>query len=185
MSGLGLGSGSGESLLSTQLLVDVVTGQLGAEGEQSCAARISRVILAGNLLSQNTQSRDTINKVRWGRGLRPRPCSPGSRLARGVPRRVGREGSEGARGCSLTVSLLSQAKYLTKKTQAASVEAVKMLDEILLQLCVSAWSGIGLAGEWGTFSGRETGSRARGATLCQQPGGAGWQTPLPRPPASL
>ncbi|KAI2545716.1 POLD2 isoform 17, partial [Pan troglodytes] len=26
------------------------------------------------------------------------------------------------------------AKYLTKKTQAASVEAVKMLDEILLQL---------------------------------------------------
>ncbi|KGL92017.1 DNA polymerase delta subunit 2, partial [Charadrius vociferus] len=91
VSGLGLGSGSGESLLSTQLLVDVVTGQLGAEGQQSCAAQISRVILAGNLLSQNTQSRDTINK----------------------------------------------AKYLTKKTQAASVEAVKMLDEILLQLCTS------------------------------------------------
>ena len=31
----------------------------------------------------------------------------------------------------------SQAKYLTKKPQAASVEAVKMLDEILLQLSVS------------------------------------------------
>ncbi|XP_010000112.1 PREDICTED: DNA polymerase delta subunit 2 [Chaetura pelagica] len=91
VSGLGLGSSSGEALLSTQLLVDVVTGQLGAEGQQSCAAHISRVILAGNLLSQNTQSRDTINK----------------------------------------------AKYLTKKTQAASVEAVKMLDEILLQLCNS------------------------------------------------
>ncbi|KFO98449.1 DNA polymerase delta subunit 2, partial [Calypte anna] len=91
VSGLGLGSGSGEALLSTQLLVDMVTGQLGAEGQQSCAAQISRVILAGNLLSQNTQSRDTINK----------------------------------------------AKYLTKKTQAASVEAVKMLDEILLQLCSS------------------------------------------------
>lgn len=91
VSGLGLGSGSGESLLGTQLLVDVVTGQLGAEGGQSCAANISRVLLAGNLLSQNTQSRDTINK----------------------------------------------AKYLTKKTQAASVEAVKMLDEILLQLCTS------------------------------------------------
>lgn len=30
-----------------------------------------------------------------------------------------------------------QAKYLTKKAQAASVEAVKMLDEILLQLSVS------------------------------------------------
>lgn len=40
---------------------------------------------------------------------------------------------------SLTIFLLTQAKYLTKKTQAASVEAVKMLDEILLQLCVSAW----------------------------------------------
>ncbi|XP_006275080.1 DNA polymerase delta subunit 2 [Alligator mississippiensis] len=91
VSGLGLGSGSGESLLSMQLLVDVVTGQLGAEGEQSSAAQITRVILAGNLLSQSTQNRDTINK----------------------------------------------AKYLTKKTQAASVEAVKMLDEILLQLCTS------------------------------------------------
>lgn len=67
-SGLGLGSVSGEALLSTQLLVDVVTGQLGAEGEQSCAAHITRVILAGNLLSQNTQSRDTINKVRKGGG---------------------------------------------------------------------------------------------------------------------
>nr|XP_020659234.1 DNA polymerase delta subunit 2 [Pogona vitticeps]XP_020659235.1 DNA polymerase delta subunit 2 [Pogona vitticeps]XP_020659236.1 DNA polymerase delta subunit 2 [Pogona vitticeps] len=91
VSGLGLGGKSGESLLGMQLLVDMVTGQLGAEAEQSSAALISRVILAGNLLSQNTQSRDTVNK----------------------------------------------AKYLTKKTQAASVEAVKMLDEILLQLSIS------------------------------------------------
>lgn len=36
------------------------------------------------------------------------------------------------------LGLFSQAKYLTKKTQAASVEAVKMLDEILLQLSVSS-----------------------------------------------
>ncbi|MEJ1274412.1 polymerase (DNA directed) delta 2 regulatory subunit [Cricetulus griseus] len=92
VSGLGLGGGGGESLLGTQLLVDVVTGQLGDEGEQCSAAHVSRVILAGNLLSHNTQSRDSINK----------------------------------------------AKYLTKKTQAASVEAVKMLDEILLQLSVSS-----------------------------------------------
>ncbi|XP_049645612.1 DNA polymerase delta subunit 2 isoform X1 [Suncus etruscus] len=91
VSGLGLGGGGGESLLGTQLLVDVVTGQLGDEGEQSSAARVARVILAGNLLSPCTQSRDSINK----------------------------------------------AKYLTKKTQAASVEAIKMLDEILLQLSVS------------------------------------------------
>lgn len=65
-SGLGLGSGSGESLLGTQLLVDAVTGQLGAEGQQSCAALISRVILAGNLLSQSTQSRDSLHKVLGG-----------------------------------------------------------------------------------------------------------------------
>ncbi|XP_038609813.1 DNA polymerase delta subunit 2 [Tachyglossus aculeatus] len=91
VSGLGLGGGGGESLLGTQLLVDVVTGQLGDEGEQSCAAHISRVILAGNLLSQITQNRDSITK----------------------------------------------AKYLTKKAQAASVEAIKMLDEILLQLSAS------------------------------------------------
>ncbi|KAJ7305101.1 hypothetical protein JRQ81_010941 [Phrynocephalus forsythii] len=63
VSGLGLGGKSGESLLGTQLLVDMVTGQLGAEAEQSGAALISRVILAGNLLSQNTQSRDTVNKI--------------------------------------------------------------------------------------------------------------------------
>uniref|UniRef100_A0AC11DXW9 DNA polymerase delta 2, accessory subunit n=1 Tax=Ovis aries TaxID=9940 RepID=A0AC11DXW9_SHEEP len=99
VSGLGLGGGGGESLLGTQLLVDVVTGQLGDEGEQCSAAHVSRVILAGNLLSHNTQSRDSINK----------------------------------------------AKYLTKKTQAASVEAVKMLDEILLQLSVSE---LGQAGAW-------------------------------------
>ncbi|XP_074168235.1 DNA polymerase delta subunit 2 isoform X2 [Rhinolophus sinicus] len=62
VSGLGLGSGGGESLLGTQLLVDVVTGQLGDEGEQCSAAQVSRVILAGNLLSHSTQSRDSINK---------------------------------------------------------------------------------------------------------------------------
>ena len=47
VSGLGLGGGGGESLLGTQLLVDVVTGQLGDEGEQCSAAHVSRVILAG------------------------------------------------------------------------------------------------------------------------------------------
>lgn len=60
VSGLGLGGGGGESLLGTQLLVDVVTGQLGDEGEQCSAAHVSRVILAGNLLSHSTQSRDCI-----------------------------------------------------------------------------------------------------------------------------
>ncbi|KAM8973446.1 DNA polymerase delta subunit 2 [Pelodytes ibericus] len=92
-SGLGLGGGSGDSLLGLQLLLDLVTGQAGAEQEQGCAARISRVILAGNLLSENTQGKDSLNK----------------------------------------------AKYLSKKTQAASVEAVKMLDDILFQLSGSVF----------------------------------------------
>lgn len=73
VSGLGLGGGGGESLLGTQLLVDVVTGQLGDEGEQCSAAHVSRVILAGNLLSHNTQSRDSINKVQHLPGC----CGPG------------------------------------------------------------------------------------------------------------
>ncbi|XP_007905615.1 DNA polymerase delta subunit 2 [Callorhinchus milii] len=90
-SGLGLGGRNADSLLGMQLLIDMVTGQLGDEGEQSSAAEISRVILAGNLLSRNTQNKDSFNK----------------------------------------------AKYLTKKTQAATVEAVKMLDEILVQLSAS------------------------------------------------
>lgn len=72
VSGLGLGGGGGESLLGTQLLVDVVTGQLGDEGEQCSAAHVSRVILAGNLLSHNTQSRDSINKV-WNPAAQPWP----------------------------------------------------------------------------------------------------------------
>lgn len=90
-SGLGLGSTSGDSMLGLQLLVDMVTGQLGDQGEQSGAATISRVLLAGNLLSQSTQDKEASKK----------------------------------------------AKYLTKKTQAASVEAIRLLDELLLQLAAS------------------------------------------------
>uniref|UniRef100_A0A3B4VHC5 DNA polymerase delta subunit 2 n=1 Tax=Seriola dumerili TaxID=41447 RepID=A0A3B4VHC5_SERDU len=90
-SGLGLGSTHADSMLGLQLLVDMVTGQLGDQGEQSGAATISRVLLAGNLLSQSTQDKDASTK----------------------------------------------AKYLTKKTQAGSVEAIRLLDELLLQLVAS------------------------------------------------
>ncbi|XP_023694246.1 DNA polymerase delta subunit 2 [Paramormyrops kingsleyae] len=89
--GLGLGGSGADSLLSLQLLVDMVSGQLGDQGEQSGAARICRVLLAGNLLSHSTQDRDSVNK----------------------------------------------AKYLTKKTQAGSVEAIRLLDEVLVQLVAS------------------------------------------------
>ncbi|KAM6965723.1 DNA polymerase delta subunit 2 [Aplochiton taeniatus] len=90
-SGLGLGGSHGDSMLALQLLVDMVTGQLGDQGEQSGAATISRVVLAGNLLSQSTQDKEASTR----------------------------------------------AKYLTKKTQAGSVEAIRLLDELLLQLVAS------------------------------------------------
>lgn len=63
MSGLGLGSSRADSMLGLQLLIDMVTGQLGDQGEQSGAATISRVLLAGNLLSHNTQDKDASTKV--------------------------------------------------------------------------------------------------------------------------
>ncbi|XP_019716734.1 DNA polymerase delta subunit 2 isoform X2 [Hippocampus comes] len=91
VSGLGLGSSHADSMLGLQLLVDMVTGQLGDQGEQSGAATISRVLMAGNLLSQSTQDKDGSTK----------------------------------------------AKYLTKKTQAGSVEAIRLLDELLFQLVTS------------------------------------------------
>ncbi|CAL8248665.1 unnamed protein product [Merluccius merluccius] len=90
-SGLGLGSTRADSMLSLQLLVDMVTGQLGDQGEQSGAATISRVLLAGNLLSQSVEDKE----------------------------------------------LSTKAKYLTKKTQAGSVEGIRLLDELLLQLAAS------------------------------------------------
>lgn len=67
-SGLGLGSSHADSMLGLQLLIDMVTGQLGDQGEQSGAASISRVLLAGNLLSLNTQDKDASTKVA-GMGL--------------------------------------------------------------------------------------------------------------------
>ncbi|KAI5624051.1 DNA polymerase delta subunit 2 [Silurus asotus] len=90
-SGLGLGGNGAESMLGLQLLVDMVSGHLGDVGEQSGAASISRVLLAGNLLSRSTQDKDSSTK----------------------------------------------AKYLTKKTQAGSVEAIRLLDELLVQLVAS------------------------------------------------
>lgn len=63
-SGLGLGGSGAESMLGLQLLVDTVTGHLGDVGQQSRAASISRVLIAGNLLSRSTQDKDSSTKVR-------------------------------------------------------------------------------------------------------------------------
>uniref|UniRef100_A0A667WAN6 DNA polymerase delta subunit 2 n=1 Tax=Myripristis murdjan TaxID=586833 RepID=A0A667WAN6_9TELE len=89
-SGLGLGSSHADSMLGLQLLVDMITGQLGDQGEQSGAASISRVLLAGNLLSQSTQNKEDSTK----------------------------------------------AKYLTKKTQAGSVEAIPLSFNTLFPLLI-------------------------------------------------
>lgn len=61
-------------MLGLQLLLDTVTGHLGDVGEQSGAASISRVLLAGNLLSRSTQDKDSSTKVRLGKGLRDESC---------------------------------------------------------------------------------------------------------------
>lgn len=87
VSGLELGGGE-ERLFSLQMLVDLLSGQLGDGSQQQASARIVRVIIAGNSLSRSTQDRDS----------------------------------------------LSKAKYLTKKSSAGSVEAMKSLDEVLFQL---------------------------------------------------
>ncbi|MGH0130496.1 UNVERIFIED_CONTAM: hypothetical protein FKN15_038528 [Acipenser sinensis] len=157
-SGLGLGGGNADCLLGLQLLVDMVTGQLGDEGEQSGVARISRVLLAGNLLSQSTQDKDSINKAKY----LTKKTQAGSveairmldeilvQLAASVPVDL-MPGEFDPTNYTLPQQPLHQcmfplssaypplqlAKYLTKKTQAGSVEAIRMLDEILVQLAAS------------------------------------------------
>lgn len=108
-------------MLGLQMLIDMVTGQLGEPGEQNGAAAISRVILAGNLLSQNTQEKDASTKV----------PSKFTNVYFSLFKNI----------ClNLIIDLewnIFKPKYLTKKTQAGSVEAVCLLDELLLQLVVS------------------------------------------------
>ncbi|KAK2182621.1 hypothetical protein NP493_345g04035 [Ridgeia piscesae] len=89
LSGLDIGDHN-EDLMALQLMVDLLTGQLGDEGQQKATANIVRVVIAGNSLSQETQGKDQ----------------------------------------------LSKAKYLTKKTDAASVEAIRSLDDVLVQLAL-------------------------------------------------
>ncbi|KAK2156975.1 hypothetical protein LSH36_201g02010 [Paralvinella palmiformis] len=84
---LDLGS-STDDQLRLQLLIDLLTGQLGDTCLQEGIAKVTRVIIAGNSLSRDTQDKEQFTK----------------------------------------------AKYLTKKTMAGSVEAMKCLDEVMVQL---------------------------------------------------
>lgn len=87
ISGLGFGNES-QDLLSLQMFSDLVTGELGSVQDQESCSRIIRVIIAGNALSQCTQTKDSETK----------------------------------------------AKYLTRNAVAGSVEAIKSLDDFILQL---------------------------------------------------
>ena len=62
LSGLELGDKS-DNLLAVQLMVDLLTGQLGDEDQQAASSRILQVIIAGNSLSRDTQDKDAIHKV--------------------------------------------------------------------------------------------------------------------------
>lgn len=133
-SGLGLGSSHADSMLGLQLLIDMVTGQLGDQGEQSGAATISRVLLAGNLLSQSTQDKDAATKVAsTALNLTHIYLHSVSLLLVLLFQKRGWTFTE----IPVLPSLCVKPKYLTKKTQAGSVEAIRLLDELLLQLVVS------------------------------------------------
>lgn len=62
VSGLDLGSSS-DDLLKIQMMVDLVTGQLGDEGQQESSSKVVQVIVAGNLLNSKTQDKETLTKV--------------------------------------------------------------------------------------------------------------------------
>ncbi|XP_077980348.1 DNA polymerase delta subunit 2-like [Glandiceps talaboti] len=64
MSGLGIGK-EGHHLMGLQLLVDMVTGQLGDTMDQEKFSNIVRVIIAGNSLSRSTQDKDVITTAKY------------------------------------------------------------------------------------------------------------------------
>jgi len=62
LSGLDLGS-STDDQLRLQLLIDLLTGQLGDTCLQEGIAKVTRVIIAGNSLSRDTQDKEQFTKV--------------------------------------------------------------------------------------------------------------------------
>ena len=45
------------------MMVDLLTGQLGDEGQQEASSKVVQVLIAGNLLSKKTQDKDNLMKV--------------------------------------------------------------------------------------------------------------------------
>ncbi|XP_038064247.1 DNA polymerase delta subunit 2-like [Patiria miniata] len=64
VSGLGLGE-EGHHLMNLQLLLDLITGQLGSPEEQEVYSKVVRVIIAGNSLSRNTQQTDVLSTAKY------------------------------------------------------------------------------------------------------------------------
>ena len=62
VSGLEIGGKEEKSFL-LQLFVDMVTGQAGDIDQQEASSSIVRVIVAGNSLSQDTQDKESLQKV--------------------------------------------------------------------------------------------------------------------------
>ena len=62
VSGLEIGSKL-EQQFALQMFVDMVTGQLGDPGQQAGTANIVGIVIAGNSLSKDTQTKDTLTKV--------------------------------------------------------------------------------------------------------------------------
>lgn len=87
MSGLEIGR-LDDDPFQRQMLVDLVTGQLGDESLQEMMSKITRTVIAGNSLSDRTRDREAATR----------------------------------------------AKYLSKKTEAGTKDAVTALDDFLLQL---------------------------------------------------
>ncbi len=62
VSGLEMGR-KDEHLLANQLLMDLLTGQLGEDEQQRATAGVVRLVVCGNSLSSATQDKDSVTKV--------------------------------------------------------------------------------------------------------------------------
>lgn len=68
VSGLGL-SGCVDGLLRVELLVDYITGQLGQLQEQQAISKVTRVVIAGNSLSDGKNEKNSTDKLKMVKEL--------------------------------------------------------------------------------------------------------------------
>lgn len=64
LSGLSIGNSS-TNMLQLQLLIDLITGQLGDEHSQEQMAKVVRVVIAGNSLSHLTKDKEQANRAKY------------------------------------------------------------------------------------------------------------------------